>query len=153
MVKKSLHNRKDFDEIILRILNLKENSQQNWGRMNVSQMLCHCNLVLQIPLQKIEIPKLNPLFETIGILTKIEMQIFNNGIPRNMPTFQKLIVNFECNFEEGRKNLLKTLDDYWEVYQKHNLPDHHNLFGKMKEKDWGFLEYKHLNHHLKQFIV
>jgi len=25
------------------------------------------------------------------------------------------------------------------------------LFGKMEERDWGFLEYKHLDHHLKQF--
>ncbi|WP_326983505.1 DUF1569 domain-containing protein [Chryseobacterium sp. MYb264] len=153
MVKKSLHNRIYFNEIIERISNLSENSQRKWGTMDVSQMLCHCHLVLQIPLQKIEIPEINPFFKAIGILTKKEMQIFNNGIPRNMPTFQKLIVNFECNFDEGRKNLLKTLDEYWEVYQKDNLPSSHRLFGEMKEKDWGFLEYKHLDHHLKQFNV
>jgi len=28
-----------------------------------------------------------------------------------------------------------------------------SFFGEMKEKDWGFMEYKHLNHHLKQFNV
>jgi len=153
LVKKSLHNEIHFNEIVERISHLTEDSQRKWGSMNVSQMLCHCHLVLQIPLQKIKIPEINPFFKAIGILTKKEIQLFNNGIPRNMPTFQKLIVNFECNFEEGRKNLLNTLNEYREVYQKDNLPANHQLFGEMKAKDWGFLEYKHLHHHLKQFNV
>jgi hypothetical protein len=153
LVKKSLHNRTDFDEIIRRISDLSETSQGRWGKMDVCQMMRHCNFVLQIPLQKIELPVVNILFGTIGIVTKIEMQIFNNGIPRNMPTFQKLIVNFDCDFNDEKHDLLKTLDEYWNTFMNKNLPDNHMLFGKMKEKDWGFLEYKHLDHHLKQFNV
>ncbi|WP_228376333.1 DUF1569 domain-containing protein [Chryseobacterium sp. IHB B 17019] len=153
MVKKSLHNRADFDEIIRRISDLSETSKGRWGKMDVCQMMRHCNFVLQIPLQKIELPVVNILFGTIGIVTKIEMQIFNNGIPRNMPTFQKLIVNFDCDFNDEKHDLLKTLDEYWNTFMNKNLPDNHMLFGKMKEKDWGFLEYKHLDHHLKQFNV
>lgn len=121
--------------------------------MDVCQMLKHCDLVLQIPLEKVDLPKINTLLETIGIFTKIEMQIFNNGIPRNMPTFQKLIVNFECNFDEAKESLLKTMDEYWAAFENNSLPRNHILFGAMKEKDWGFLEYKHLDHHLKQFNV
>ncbi|WP_251040454.1 MULTISPECIES: DUF1569 domain-containing protein [Chryseobacterium] len=153
MVKKSLHNRIYFDEIINRISMLTESYEHKWGKMNVSQMLKHCDLVLQISLRKINLPPVNLLFGTIGILTKVEMQIFNNGIPRNMPTFQKLIVNFECDFNESREGLLKTMNEYWENYTHHNLPEKHELFGKMTESDWGFLEYKHLNHHLKQFNI
>lgn len=119
--------------------------------MNVSQMMRHCSDVLLIPQKKLQLPPVNMLFRGIGIFTKIEMQIFNNGIPRNMPTFQKLIVNFECDFDAEKKNLLKTLCDYRINFENGNLPRHHELFGRMKEKDWGFLEYKHLDHHLKQF--
>ena len=121
--------------------------------MTVSQMLRHCNYVLQIPLKRVELPFVNALFGAIGCVTKIEMQIFNNGIPRNMPTFQKLIINFECDFDEEKQSLLRTLDEYRQSFENASLPAHHVLFGKMKEKDWGFLEYKHLNHHLKQFNV
>ena len=153
MVRKSLHNPIYFDEIIKRISQLTENSERKWGKMEAAQMMTHCDLVLQIALKKIQLPHINLLFETIGILTKKEMQIFNNGIPRNMPTFQKLIVNFECDFNEARKGLLVTMNEYWETYTNHNLPISHELFGKMTEEDWGFLEYKHLNHHLKQFNV
>lgn len=150
---KSLHNEKDFTEIIERIHQLSENSQKKWGKMNVSQMLLHCDKILQIALQKIELPPLGLFFRTVGILTKHEISVFNNGIPRNMPTFKKVIVNFECDFEQTQKNLLKRLEEYNDRYRKHQLPVKHELFGKMRERDWGFLEYKHLDHHLKQFNV
>lgn len=153
MVKKSLHNSIYFEEIINRISNLKENSERKWGKMDVCQMMRHCNYVLQVPLKKIELPPINAVFGMIGIMTKIEMQIFNNGIPQNMPTFRKLIINFECNFDEEKESLLNTLNEYRNCFLNGNLPERHVLFGKMEEKDWGFLEYKHLNHHLKQFNV
>ena len=114
-------------------------------------MLKHCDLVLQVALIKVELPHINILYKAIGILTKAEMYVFNNGIPRNMPTFQKLIVNFECDFDESKTNLLNTMNSFRTASENRNLPDRHRLFGKMTEKDWGFLEYKHLDHHLKQF--
>lgn len=116
-------------------------------------MMKHCHLVLQVPLKNIDLPSVNVVFGAIGIMAKIEMQLFNNGIPRNMPTFQKLIVNFECDFDETKKELLHTLEAYWKAFEQKNLPDRHELFGEMTEKDWGFLEYKHLNHHFKQFNI
>lgn len=152
-MKKSLHNPVDFEEIRQRILHLTEDSSPKWGKMNAAQMMKHCNLVLQVPLKNIDLPSVNIIFGAIGIMAKIEMQLFNNGIPRNMPTFQKLIVNFECDFSKTQHELLETLDAYWKAFEHKNLPDRHELFGEMTEKDWGFLEYKHLNHHFKQFNI
>lgn len=153
MVKKTLNNPIYFEEIIQRISNLNENTPRKWGKMDVGQMLTHCDLVIQVALGKIELPPINILYKGIGTLTKIEMYVFNNGIPRNMPTFQKLIVNFECDFDESKTNLLKTLEEFRTACENKKLPDSHRLFGNMTEKDWEFLEYKHLNHHLKQFNV
>ncbi|AYZ38166.1 DUF1569 domain-containing protein [Chryseobacterium indologenes] len=132
---------------------LSGNSSAKWGKMNVCQMLRHCDLVLQVALAKIELPEINILFRVIGAVTKVEMYVFNNGIPRNMPTFQKLIVNFECDFDESKTNLLKTLKEFRVACENKKLPENHRLFGNMTEKDWEFLEYKHLDHHLKQFNV
>ncbi|WP_317193251.1 DUF1569 domain-containing protein [Chryseobacterium endalhagicum] len=153
MVKKSLQNPVYFEEMIQRISRLTGNASGRWGKMNVSQMLTHCDLVLKVALGKVELPEINIIFKAIGAATRIEMQIFNNGIPRNMPTFQKLIVNFECDFDESKTNLLNTLKEFRTVSEHKDLPQSHRLFGKMTEKDWGFLEYKHLDHHLKQFNV
>ncbi|AZA80132.1 DUF1569 domain-containing protein [Chryseobacterium sp. G0186] len=132
---------------------LSANTPGKWGKMNAGQMLKHCDLVLQVALKKIELPPINIFYKAIGIVTKIEMYVFNNGIPRNMPTFQKLIVNFECDFDESKTNLLNTLEEFRRACAYKKLPPHHRLFGNMTEKDWEFLEYKHLDHHLKQFNV
>ena len=40
---KSLYNEKDLNEIISRIENLPADAQRQWGKMNVGQMLAHCN--------------------------------------------------------------------------------------------------------------
>lgn len=153
MVRKRLNNPIYYKEIVDRISMLSENSPGKWGKMSVCQMLKHCDLVLQVALRKVELPRINIVYKTIGVFTKAEMYVFNNGIPRNMPTFQKLIVNFECDFDASKTSLLKTLEEFREACEKSNLPDHHRLFGNMTEKDWTFLEYKHLDHHLKQFNV
>jgi len=153
LVRKRLSNPTYYREIVDRISGLSGNSSAKWGKMNVCQMLRHCDLVLQVALAKIELPEINILFRVIGAVTKVEMYVFNNGIPRNMPTFQKLIVNFECDFDESKTNLLKTLEEFRVASENKKLPENHRLFGNMTEKDWEFLEYKHLDHHLKQFNV
>ncbi|WP_312089547.1 DUF1569 domain-containing protein [Chryseobacterium sp.] len=150
---KSLHNEEDFEEIKRRILQLSIKSQNKWGKMNVAQMMVHCDKILQIALGSLKIPSVFWLFRLVGVVTKYEISAFNNGIPRNMPTFKKVIVNFDCDFEQARNNLLVRLDEYKNAYLNHQLPLKHELFGRMREKDWGFLEYKHLDHHLKQFKV
>lgn len=81
------------------------------------------------------------------------MKVFNNGIPPNMPTFAKVISIENCNFEKSKSQLLATLDDFVAKGLKNNLLSEHPLFGKMTQQDWGFMEYKHLHHHLKQFGV
>ncbi len=150
---RSLHRLKDFEEICGRIDKLSENSSAKWGKMNVPQMLKHCTLVLEVPLQKTILPKKNFLIKTIGILTKKEMKLFKNGIPPNMPTFEVLRAENQYHFQDAKEELLFAMKEYLNLADSGKLPENHELFGKMEPKDWGFLEYKHLHHHLKQFGV
>ena len=154
MVKyKSLLDPEIRKETERRILALNKEGSPKWGQLDVSQMLYHCNKVLMVAIGKIILPKTNPVIYAIGNLTKIEMRIFNNGIPHNMPTFSKLIVKENCNFGESRDQLLKTLGEFCEIAESGKLPKKHELFGTMTTKDWGFMEHKHLDNHLKQFGV
>lgn len=144
-------NPENLKEIQQRIHSLNEQSERKWGQMNVGQMLRHCDNILKVGLGKVILPKTNIFIKTIGSFTKIEMRIFNNGIPRNMPTFAMVKVSENCNFEKSRTELLITICEFVSKAEKNNLISQHELFGKMTPKDWGFMEYKHLDHHLKQF--
>jgi len=43
------------------------------------------------------------------------------------------------------------MDRFLQTCEQKKLPKNHPLFGSMTPEDWGFLQYKHMNHHLKQF--
>ena len=105
-MRKSLHNLSDVKEIINRIHLLHENSPRKWGSMNVSQMMVHCAKILEIPNKNLQLKHPHFLIRLIGVVTKYELRIFNNGIPHNMPTFQEVIVNETCDFLESKKYLL-----------------------------------------------
>lgn len=152
-MKKNLHHSKYQNEIRERINSLKPDSKNIWGKMNAAQMLMHCAKILEVPNRKIILPEINFIFKAIGITTKKEMKILNNGIPPNMPTFKAVKVDYDCKFEESKLYLLNTIEEYLKNVSENNLPNEHELFGKMTKYDWGFMQYKHLNHHLKQFNV
>lgn len=152
-MKKRLDDENTFQEIVDRLNKLEKNSKSKWGSMAVEQMLMHCDKVLQVACGRLFLPKIHPVLYGIGVLTKVEMNLFNNGIPPNMPTFRKLIVNFDCDFNISKNTLMKTLSEFRENLDNGEVPSHHELFGKMTLENWAFLEYKHLHHHLKQFGV
>lgn len=148
-----LHHEAVFTDIKNRIAHLTAEAEPRWGRMNAAQMLCHCELILQVSLGNIVLPKKNIFILSIGVLAKREMKLFGNGIPHNMPTFDILKVNHACDFEVSKEKLLATLESFFCECNAGRLVEHHRLFGKMSQYDWGFLHYKHLDHHLKQFGV
>lgn len=140
-------------ELKKRIHTLTPESAKQWGKMNSSQMLRHCRKIIDISCGDIILPKIHPLLKVIGIITKHEMYIFGNGIPRSMPTFKEVVVTERCNFEKSKVELIEALDRCVEKARCKQLLYEHALFGRMSSKRWGFMHYKHLNHHLKQFGV
>ncbi len=150
-VRKSLSNPDDLAEIIIRLNSLSENSPRKWGRMTVAQMLKHCEKTLHVGMGKIVLPKTPYVIRLIGICAKKEIRLFDNGIPRNMPTYKALKLKESCKFEEAKESFLISLNEFLVALNENTLIPHHQLFGKMNNEDWGFLQYKHLDHHLKQF--
>lgn len=152
-MRKSLKNADDVAELKTRILNISENSERKWGSMSSAQMLCHCDKILQVGLGKTILPETNFAIKSLGVCAKVVTRIFNNQIPPNMPTFEVVKLKEICNFEQSRANLLVTLDEFVACLEADNLLINHALFGRMNHDDWGFLQYKHINHHLKQFGI
>ncbi len=149
----SLSNPEDVAEIKRRLNQVTEESPRKWGQMDSAQMLRHCDKILQVGLQKVVLPEPHFIFKCVGICTKITMKVCNHGIPPNMPTFDVVKLKENCNFERAKANLLMTFDEFLHALEADTLLERHVLFGKMSQHDWAFLQYKHLNHHLKQFGV
>jgi hypothetical protein len=71
---------------------------------------------------------------------------------KNLPTLPRAKANEEKEFEVEYKILLELVD---ELYSHRDRKDWnpHPIFGNFTPEQWGKLEYKHLDHHLRQFGV
>ena len=133
-------------ELIDRINSLSNQSQAKWGKMNVAQMLAHCQLPVLAAYGKHEI-KGNLLIKLLGPLFK--NTLFNSTpYKKGLPTDKSYIVTVEKEFEKEKSGLLELLSQFSEI----NIIDgKHPVFGKMTKEQWSKAIWKHIDHHLRQF--
>lgn len=148
---KSLLDESAYLEIKNRIDNLNQESTGSWGTMNVNQMCKHCQFALEVPLEKRVMPSPNPIMKLI--FKSFKSSMYNDKPWRQgLPTPKEFRVNETPNFEE-EKGKLKTLVE--EFHNKRNQDNwiKHPAFGNFTAEQWGKMQYKHLDHHLRQFNV
>jgi hypothetical protein len=136
-------------EILDRINKLTSQTQRQWGKMNVSQMLAHVQLPIRIAFGTHQ-PKGSFLLRLIGPLFKSKLWD-ENPYKRSLPTDPTFIMtNSEKEFESEKSALLELIDKFSE---ESLVSEKHPVFGKLTKENWSKATWKHLDHHLKQFGV
>jgi hypothetical protein len=146
----SLFNRNDNQKIIDRINSLSNSSPSQWGKMSVSQMLAHCQAPLNVAFgeHKLKRGLISILF---GKMIKNKLMKDDKPFDRNLPTDKSFIVVDQREFEK-EKNKLSELVKRFAVKGAEGLTkDPHPFFGKLTPHEWDVLQWKHLDHHLRQF--
>lgn len=147
----TIHSAEGVQEFINRIEKLTPESQPQWGKMNVAQMLCHLQGPLEVPLGRHQLPK-SFMMKLIGPMIKKQL-ISDKPISKNSPTASTLKVTTEKDFNKEKQALLTALKDYSSAAQSGKLPDAHPYWGKLSNGEWDKMQWKHLDHHLTQFGV
>ncbi len=145
---KSLFEEKTYAQVKERINNLNHQHQPQWGKMSVGQMLTHCQYPLKLALD--DRPRkrmLNPL----PLLFKTSMY---NDKPwrKNLPTIKVAKITDQRDLDQERSKLLGLIDDFYEKRTQTEWQVH-PFFGRFTPEQWGKMQYKHLDHHLRQFGV
>ena len=147
---KTIFDKVTRDELIVRIKLLNENSTANWGKMNFYQMLKHCILYDEWILGKN-----NPVCKQVFIgrlFGKTALKDFvgdDKQLKRNMRTLNNLKVELSSGNPASEK--LKWIDLVKEFENYSNPNFIHSFFGKVTKEQIGYLDYKHTDHHLRQF--
>jgi Protein of unknown function (DUF1569) len=147
---KSIFNAKDNAEFIQRIDKLSPASQALWGKMNVSQMLAHCQAPIKIAVNDLELKR-----SLMGILFgRIAKKQLTGSQPfkRNLPTFKEAKIIDERDFNTEKRALTELINRFVagpEIVTKKPHP----FFGPLTIDEWDTLQVKHLDHHLRQFGV
>lgn len=136
-----------YNEISTRLDNLNKNTQAQWGKMNAGQMLHHCQMPLNIILEKDDYGvKPNWL---INLLFKKSM--FNDKLWRkNMPTAPDFKITDDKDFNTEKERITSLIDELNSIKNREEWQPH-PAFGKLTKDQWGKMQYKHLDHHLRQF--
>jgi hypothetical protein len=150
---KNVFNQNDVAEIIERINNLSPESQAQWGKMSLGQMLAHCNITYEYVFEP-DKHKKTGAFVKFMLKLFVKKKVVNEVIyKQNSPTAPDFIIKDEKNFEEEKVRLidfvnraLETGADYFDNLESHS-------FGRLNKKEWNNMFYKHLDHHLRQFGV
>ena len=149
---KNLFEPEVVNEITDRIARLRLDSERQWGKMSVAQMLAHCSAAIGMAEGKVSPPRIL-LGRLLGSLAKKSLIV--NGAPmrRNSMTEKSMLVTDERDFIVERQQLHESIDRFASggtgICTKHP----HFFFGPLTPVEWAVLMYQHLDHHLRQFGV
>ncbi|MFV8346303.1 DUF1569 domain-containing protein [Flavobacterium sp. ZB4P13] len=146
---KNIFDKKDNQELIERVQKLTSASKSTWGEMSVSQMVLHCQKPLDVAEGKLEL-KRNIIGFLFGKMAKRSF-LQNEYFKKNLPTDKGFIIKSSPDFEKEKEVLCSQIARFGAMGPTIIANSRHPFFGEMTEEEWGILQYKHLDHHLKQF--
>ena len=148
---KSIFDNDTYAELTERLAKLSPETPPQWGKMQPSQMMEHAARALEMatgrkPMKQAAIGK------AIGWIFKKKF-LGEQPFSKNSPTGPDFIIRDDPDFESTRARLTELIDEFHRMGES-GLDGHvHGFFGRLTGKQWGETQYKHLDHHFRQFGV
>ena len=143
---KTLFDSATRSELIERIHKLNKNSQPQWGKMNVYQMIKHCTKWEDMLLGK-TIYKQSLLGRIVGKFALKDM-MKDEPVKPNLPTVPSFKISGNGDAAAAKAEWLTLLAEYNDRKPAGFV---HPFFGQLTAEQAGQMAYKHINHHLRQF--
>ncbi|HEV8592940.1 MAG TPA: DUF1569 domain-containing protein [Pyrinomonadaceae bacterium] len=146
---KTVFDESTHNELLERFARLTPDAERQWGKMSPGQMMEHSARALEMAAGK-EPRQQRLLGKAIGWIFKSGF-LSEKPIPRNAPTGPTFIIQGEPEFEATRKRLTDIMAEFHGLGEGGTDGNIHGFFGPLSGKQWGETQYKHLDHHLRQF--
>lgn len=148
---KSLLNPDDRNGLIERLKSLDVNNRRNWGNMSIHEVIPHLTEPLRAAIGEKSVPHQKSIFYDT---------LFGKGIvwfipwPKGAPTAPEFLPGTGCTapteFIEDKQILIGAIDQFVKHHETANFQIS-PVFGKLSNKAWGRLMWRHVDHHLRQF--
>ncbi|MEJ8755567.1 DUF1569 domain-containing protein [Pontibacter sp. H259] len=139
-------------ELLQRIGNLTPETQPQWGKMSVDQMLAHCNVTYELVYED-KHPKPKGIMKFLVKLLVKNFVVNDKPFKPNVHTAPHFKITDSKNFEAEKARLKQFITQTQELGTAHFEGKESHSFGKLKSSEWNNMFYKHLDHHLRQFGV
>ena len=146
----NLFNPSDTAEILRRLEKLDPNAPRQWGKMNVNQMLAHCSASLETAMGLNSPEKLNPFLRLIGRMLKGKF-FGNKPFTKNSQTDKTYIITGSPDFNSEKRKVIAQIRIFSEGGPAKCTTRTHVFFGPLTAEEWAIMQWKHFDHHLRQF--
>ncbi|MCB9907373.1 MAG: DUF1569 domain-containing protein [Planctomycetes bacterium] len=136
--------------MVQRLHSLQPDSKPQWGKMNVCQMLAHCQYPFKTAFGEM-VSKRALIGILLGRFAKRKFIDSDAPFGKNSPTDPNFLDRNANGFEEQRQAVIDLLHRFQTSGASTKRP--HPFFGALTANDWDRLMWKHLDHHLRQFGV
>ncbi len=139
-------------QVVDRIEQLTPETQPQWGKMTVSQMLAHCCVTYEMAFTD-KHPKPGGFMRLMLRAFVKQAVVGPKPYPKNSRTAPAFLITDERDFETEKKRMI---DFLWQAQSlgEDAYEGRESLsFGKLSKEEWNVMFYKHLDHHLTQFGV
>ena len=145
----------DFNSLINDLEELDVSTNPQWGKMNSTQMLSHCNNFIEVSQGTKKIGFLTKLFGRVfGKLFLFYLKSINFNIlkyKKNSSTLKELRVNTETNNFQIQKNRL--IENLTLINRIDTKKTDHQIYGRLDTGLFKRLMYFHTSYHFNQFGI
>lgn len=135
--------------MLARIDSLRADSPRVFGKMSIGQMLAHCQQPLRVALGELPLKRslIGILFGRIAKKKLLDPKPWKVGLP-TAPEFR---IAGERDFTTERETLRALVQRFGRGGSAALTKKPHPFFGPLTVEEWQALQWKHLDHHLRQF--
>jgi len=134
-----------------RIEHLTPGSRAQWGKMNAGQMLAHCNASLETAMGQ-KVFKWMFIGRILGTFMKRRI-LGEKPFDKSSPTDKSYIFPENVSFAAEKDKIARSVKKFYEGGPSGCTVHPHPFFGHFTPEQWAVFEWKHLDHHLRQFGV
>ena len=139
-------------EMLERLNKLTPETQPQWGKMDVAQMLAHVSVAYGIAFDEVPV-KTNPVMKLMLKLFLKKIVVGEKPYAKNSRTAPVFMIADERVFEAEKKKLAAYIELAHDLGKEHFDGMENPSFGKLNAQEWSNLFSKHFDHHCKQFGV
>lgn len=149
---KTIFDKETRNELFERLGKLSARSERQWGKMTPSQMMEHTARVLEMAMSDAQPVKQVFIGKAIAWMFKKQF-LGEKPFGKNAPTGPDYKITNEPEFERTRDRLEQLITKFHDRGAEGLDGNVHPFFGPLTGKQWGETQYKHLDHHLRQFGI
>ncbi|CAN5277163.1 hypothetical protein BH24GEM2_BH24GEM2_12180 [soil metagenome] len=145
------------DALWRRTQSVRPDTPARWGQFTAPQMLAHLIQSLRMTSGDLAIPPERAPWVLCHAPLK-HLLIYVLPFPKGMSTFPELLAREAADpgnvsadaWTDDQQVFRDALDSVGTMDPAAKWPDH-GAFGPLTGREWGVLQYRHLDHHLRQF--